>query len=72
MSCYFRHIKEIMDEAGVEVTPETKKQIDQAIHEAVGVNYKDCPAVWKRLKERLAGDEQERRVLVKAVQDSVR
>jgi len=51
MSCYLRHIKGILEEAGIEVTPVDKKQIDRAIHQAVGVDYKDCPATWKRLKQ---------------------
>ncbi len=44
MSCYFRHIKGILDEAGIKVTPSNKGQIDRAIHQAVKVAYKDCPA----------------------------
>jgi len=50
MSCYFRHLKDILSEAGIEVTPGNKRQLDQAIHDAVEVTYKDCPATWRRLK----------------------
>ena len=64
MSCYFRHMKEIFDEAGIEVTPDNKKQIDQAIHEILSVNYKDCPKAWKELKLQIIGDEQKRREFV--------
>ena len=64
MSCYFRRLKEIMDEAGIEVTPGNKKQIDQAIHEIVGVGYKDCPATWKKLKQEMLTDERKRQDLV--------
>jgi len=64
MSCYFRHIKNILDEAGIEVTPSNKKEIDQAFHQIVGVTYKDCPATWKRLKQELAGHEQKRQELI--------
>jgi hypothetical protein len=53
MSCYFRHLKEILIEAGIEVTPRNKKQIDQAIHDIVEVNYKDCPTTWKKLKREM-------------------
>jgi len=52
MSCYFRHIKDILNEAGIEVTPGNKKQIDQAIHNIVEVTYKDCPATWRKQKQR--------------------
>jgi hypothetical protein len=42
MSCYFRHLKAILAEVGVEVTPANKRDVDQALHEIVGVAYKDC------------------------------
>jgi hypothetical protein len=72
MSCYFRHIKDILDGAGIEVTPTNKKQIDHAIHQAVGVTYKDCPATWKRLKQQIISDERKRRDLTQKLQDAIR
>ena len=72
MSCYFRHIKDFLGEAGIEVTPGNKKQIDQAIHQMVEVGYKDCPATWKILKHRILSDEQKRRELIERLQDAVR
>ena len=56
MSCYFRHIKAIIAEAGIEVTPQNKKQVDKAIHQIMGIDYKDCPATWKTMKQHLAGE----------------
>jgi len=56
MSCYLRHIKDIIAEAGIEVTPENRKQVDRAIHRIMGVEYKDCPTTWKTLKQHLAGE----------------
>ncbi len=53
MSCYFRHIKDILNEAGIKVTPGNKKQIDQAVHNIVEVTYKDCAATLAKAK---AGD----------------
>ena len=50
MSCYFRHMQEIFTEAGINITPENKKHIDQAIHQIVNVTYKNCPATWKEIK----------------------
>ena len=47
MSCYLRHLKSVLDKAGIAVTKENRKAIDRAIHEMVGVLYKDCPATWK-------------------------
>ena len=60
MSCYFRHLKDVIDEAGVKVTSSNRKQIDQAIHKIVGINYKDCPNTWKRLKQQIIIDERKR------------
>jgi hypothetical protein len=50
MSCYFRHIKDIFDFVGIEVTPKNKKEIDRVIHELVEVEYKQCSPTWKALK----------------------
>ena len=72
MSCYFRHIKAILDEAGIEVTPGNKKEIDQAIHQIVEVAYKDCPHTWKKLRQQIIGDEQKKQDLVRRLQDALR
>ncbi len=51
MSCYFRYLKEVFAEAGVQVTSANKRQIDQAIHAHVGVPYKKCmPDCWSKVK----------------------
>jgi hypothetical protein len=60
MSCYFRHLKDIFDEAGIEVNASNKKQIDQATHRIVSTNYKDCPGTWQNLKQQVVADEQNR------------
>ena len=72
MSCYFRHMKSILDEAGIEVTPGNKKEIDRALHQIFGVLYKDCSTTWKKLKQELAGDEQKRQELINKLQNAVR
>jgi hypothetical protein len=72
MSCYFRHLKDILDRTGIVVTPSNKKDIDQAFHRIVGVSYKDCPTTWKKLKQELAGDEQRQRELVQKLRDTIR
>jgi hypothetical protein len=71
VSCYFRHIKDILEGTGVEVTASKRKQIDQAIHQIVGVTYKDCPEAWKRLKQQLAGDEQRRREFISQLKSTL-
>lgn len=56
MSCYFRHLKEVMAEAGIEVTPANRKEVDRVLHEIAGVDYKDCPGAWKNLKRQMASE----------------
>jgi ribosomal protein L17 len=63
MTCYFRHLQEIFEQANIQVTRENRKEIDRVLHEIVGVGYKDCPSAWRGLKDRLK-DERSRRKLV--------
>jgi hypothetical protein len=71
MSCYFRHLKNLLDEAGVVVTPDNKRQIDRAVHKIVGVEYKNCPVAWKMLKHQVLDDEQKRHDFIKKLKDSL-
>ena len=57
MTCYFRHLRDVFDRAGIEVTKENKGGLDMAIHAHVGVEYKDCPSTWRAVKTSLARDE---------------
>jgi len=63
MSCYFRHMSEIFEEAGIEVTKENKKELDRLLHRLAGEEYKNCSPAWKRIKE-LRADERSRRKLI--------
>lgn len=72
MSCYFRHLKDILNKAGIEVTPSNRKQIDQIMHNILGVTYKDCPATWKRLKQEIVGNEQKQQDFIKKLQNAIR
>jgi hypothetical protein len=54
MSCYFRHLQAVFDEAGIAVTPNNKKELDKAIHQIVDVDYKNCPETWKEIKAGIA------------------
>ena len=56
MTCYFRHMKDIFEKAGIEVTTENKKDIDRIIHNLLGIEYKQCSATWREVKKRLADD----------------
>jgi uncharacterized protein YjeT (DUF2065 family) len=71
VSCYFRHLRDIIEGAGIEVTPANKKQIDQAIHQIVGVTYKDCPETWKRLKKQLTSDDQTRQEFINQLKSAL-
>ena len=64
MSCYFRHLNEIFTEAGINITPGNKKQIDEAIHQLVGANYKDYPGTWRKIKQEIMGDEKKRQEFI--------
>ena len=68
MSCYLRHLEDILDEAGIAITPSNRKQVDRAVHQAVGVTYKNCPATWKKLKEEIRGDREKRQTFIKQLQ----
>ena len=59
MTCYFRHLSQVFQKAGIEVTPENKKQVDKIIHTIVKTMYKDCPNTWREVKKRIANDENE-------------
>jgi hypothetical protein len=70
MSCYFRHMQGILDEAGIKITPANKKQVDQAIHKIVNVSYKNCPAAWEEIKLGIA-DAQKRKQFVEQLKNAV-
>lgn len=72
MSCYSRHIKDILDEAGIAVTPANRKQIYRAIHQAVGVAYKSCPDTWKKIKEDIKGNKEKRQTFIEQLRTTMR
>ena len=71
MSCYFRHMKDILEEVGVEVTTENKKEIDRVIHGLVDVEFKNCPSTWKALKAHIRVDEKTRTQFVKRLKQAL-
>lgn len=72
MSCYFRHMKDVLDEAGIQVTPDNKKDVDRAIHALVEVEYKDCSPTWKAVKERVKVDPAERKRFVAKLKEALK
>ncbi len=71
MSCYFRHLNDIFNEAGIEVTSANRRQVDQAIHQIVEIDYKDCPAAWKKLKQDVIRDEKKRRESIQELRSAI-
>lgn len=65
MSCYLRHMSDVLKEAGTEVTKENKKDIDKALHSLVGVKYKNCSSTWKELKKVLQSEEGRKAIVQK-------
>jgi hypothetical protein len=72
MSCYLRHMKDILEEAGIAVTKDNKKEIDQAIHGLVEVEYKDCPNTWKAVKEHINKDEEAKKKFIKSLKTKLK
>ncbi|MBN2168603.1 MAG: hypothetical protein JW738_05110 [Actinobacteria bacterium] len=65
MSCYFRHMKDVFDEAGIEITPENKKEVDKKIHHMVDIDYKNCPETWKKVKLEISDDKKRAKFISK-------
>ncbi len=68
MSCYFRHIKDIFEAAGIEVSKENKKILDEAIHRFVHVEYKNCSPTWKAIKDQVRDDKAARQRLIRQLE----
>ena len=56
MSCYLRHLDDVVTLAGVKIGPDNRMEVDRTVKELLGLE--DCPDVWKEVKKRLAADEQ--------------
>jgi hypothetical protein len=53
-------MKDVLTEAGIEVTSENKKKVDRIIHELVEVDYKNCSPTWKGVKEHIKHNDKAR------------
>ena len=71
MSCYFRHMKDVLAEVPVEISPDNKKEIDAILHEIVGVPYKDCSPAWKAIKTRIKGPKEVRAAFVERLREKM-
>ena len=72
MSCYFRHMKDVLEEAGVKITKENKKEVDRIIHGLVDMEYKNCSPTWKAIKEHIRGDDKARSQFIKKLKQGLR
>ena len=72
MSCYFRHMKDILAETGIEIAPGNKKDVDRIIHGIMEVDYKSCPQTWKAIKEQIMGDEKAKKQFIKKLKDGLK
>lgn len=72
MSCYFRHMKDVLEEVGIEVTKDNKKDIDRIIHGLVDMTYKDCSPTWKKVKEHIKADETARSQFIKHLKKEIK
>jgi len=59
VTCYFRHLQQILKKAEIEVTDENKRDVDRIIHRLVDVAYKNCSPTWREVKKRIAEDEEQ-------------
>lgn len=58
-TCYFRNLQTIFRKVGITVTKKNKRDLDQIIHKIVHVEYKNCAAAWKEVKNKIAANEEE-------------
>ena len=72
MSCYFRHMKDVLEEAGIEITKDNKKDIDRIIHGLVDVKYKNCSPTWKAVKEHIKKDDEARNRFIKRLKAEIK
>jgi hypothetical protein len=70
MSCYVRHLEDLLVECGLENTKVNRKLLDEAIKKTLGACDLHCPEVWEKVKE-VRDTPSFRAAVAKAVQDSV-
>jgi len=72
VSCYFRHLKEIFAEAGIEVNSSNRRRLDRVIHQMFGIGYPDCSTTWRRLRQEILTDPHKRRGFVSKLKSAIR
>ncbi|MDO8870270.1 MAG: hypothetical protein Q7V10_05910 [Methanobacteriaceae archaeon] len=71
MSCYLRHMKKVLNEAGIDPKDKTeRKEVDIAIRRVVGKTSEDkCNIVWREVKKWINDEEKEKK-LVKGLKNT--
>ena len=65
MSCYLRHMKKVLNEAGIDPKDKNeRKEVDIAIRSVVGKTSDDqCNIVWREVKEWINDEEKEKKLV---------
>jgi hypothetical protein len=65
MSCYLRHMKDILEEADLHPhNRKERKEVDLAIRKVIGKEQKDkCNLVWKEVKIWLQNEEKKEKLV---------
>lgn len=73
MSCYIRHMKKVLNEAGIDPKDKNeRKEVDLAIREVVGKSSEDkCNIVWREVKEWI-NDESKEKQLIAGLKKSIK
>ncbi|HLB26332.1 MAG TPA: hypothetical protein VJN32_01670 [Dehalococcoidia bacterium] len=66
MSCYVRHLGEVLAVAGIPDSRESRRRVHAMVQEITG--EQNCPRVWRRAKAALASDA-ERELLIAALRE---
>jgi hypothetical protein len=53
MTCYVRHLKDVLRELCMEDTRENRRILDKHIRKVLGRENDDCPEVWNDVKLRV-------------------
>jgi hypothetical protein len=64
MSCYIRHLSDIVGALGIENNKDNRKIMDKSIRRVLKTD-KPCPEVWKQLKSVLVDDEKKKDLVSK-------
>lgn len=54
MTCYMRHLADVLRELGMEDAQESRKILDRQIRRLLRREYDGCPVVWKAIKEQIS------------------